>query len=270
MRYINKKFYRDFAQTSKANEHFMKEILKNKLTDIITERGCITVSELANILKVSQSTVRRALDDLEKKKIVVRTHGGAKAIKQDGAAPNFVLRKHTNEIQKKLIVLKALKLIKEGNVVFLDGSTSTFFMAEYLNEFNDITVVTNGIDTLTVLSSCGVNAVSTGGNVSKANNSVLVGPFAISTIEKIHADIAFFSCGAISKTGLLSDYYLDEVPLRRKMIENADKVVLLCDSEKFDRTETYSIGDISEIDYVITDKNISGFEGVESLPEIIV
>lgn len=243
----------------------MNTNIENEVSKIVFKRKYMSIVELSEVLNVSQSTIRRVLNRLQSKKLVERSHGGVRAVLTDNVAPNFVLRKHTNATQKKMIALKALKLIKEGDVIFLDGSTSTYFMAEYLNEFDNVTVITNGIDTLVALAGCGVNAISTGGCVSGANKSALVGNFAINTVESIHANIAFFSCGAIAKDGKMTDCYIDEVAARKKMIENSDISVLLCDSDKFGKTQPYVIGNVNEIDYIVTDSFNDGV--IESKPK---
>ena len=123
------------------------EILK-----LLESKEYISVEEITKTLYVSPSSVRRSLRVLEEKGLIKRTHGGATIIDANNLTPSFTFRTHQNVFEKKLIALKAIKLIKEGDVIFLDGSTSTFFMIEYLSEFNNIRVITNGIDTLSLLS----------------------------------------------------------------------------------------------------------------------
>lgn len=108
-------------------------------------------------------------------------------------------------------MFNSYRIIGSGDLYF--KRLNVFF---YLNEFDNATVITNGIDTLVALAGCGVNAISTGGCVSRANKSALVGNFAINTVESIHANIAFFSCGAIAKDGKMTDCYIDEVAARKK------------------------------------------------------
>lgn len=232
----------------------MNKNLKTQVMDIVFKSEYSTVADLALQLEVSQSTIRRALCELQKNKLVIRTHGGVKPIKQDGEVPSFVLRRHLHSTQKKIIALKAIKLIKNGDVIFMDGSTSAFYVAQYLNEFQNLTVITNGIDTLTTLANYGINAISTGGNVLKTNHAVLTGQFALDCIDKLHADVAFISCGAISSNGRLTDYSIDEISICRKMSQNAKTTVLLCDHYKFDKTETYGFGELDSVDYMITDQ----------------
>ena len=127
--------------------------MKNEdaVISLIKDRETVSVAELSAALDVSESTVRRKLAELEGKGLISRTHGGARMIDTNNSSFTFSLRIHKNAFEKKLIALKAVKLIKEGDVIFLDGSTSTYFLAEYLNEFKNVTVITNGIDTLSFL-----------------------------------------------------------------------------------------------------------------------
>lgn len=247
----------------------MHQKKENEIIDLLKEKMYITVSSLAKTLNVSPSTIRRELTLLEKKGLVVRTHGGVKLAESNNYTPNFSLRVHQNVLEKKIIDLKAIKLIKDGDVVFLDGSTSAYFMAEYLSEFSNLTVITNGIDTLSLLAHKNVNAYSTGGIISKENSSVLVGEHAIEFVKGVHANIAFFSCQALNKNGNIYDCYLQENYVRKEMMKNSDKTVFLCDSNKIDKISSYYLCNVNDVDVLITDKNVSNFFDNEVKTEII-
>ena len=129
----------------------MKENKEKELLNILQEKQFIGVEELASLLFVSPATIRRELTKLQNKGLILRTHGGAKINDSNNFTPNFDLRAHTNSLEKRKIAISAIKLIKNGDVIFLDGSTSSYLVAEYLKEFSDIRVMTNGIDTLSLL-----------------------------------------------------------------------------------------------------------------------
>ena len=141
---------------------------------------------------VSPSSIRRKLTELEKDGLVVRTHGGVKLINDDESGMSFFTRKHTNALEKRRIAIKALKLVHDGDMIFLDSSSTSYFLAEYLSEFPNVTVVTNGVDTLAALAAKGVNVYSSGGKVYSENTAALTGEFARAAISKIHADLCFF------------------------------------------------------------------------------
>ncbi len=238
---------------------------ENRILEYLTEKETASSAEISETFGISLATVRRRLTELESKGLIKRTHGGAKIINPNNLKFNFSLRVHTNGFEKRLIALKAIKLIKEGDVVFLDGSTSTYFLAEYLNEFKTVTVITNGIDTLSLLAKKGVRAISTGGAVSKENTSVLIGERAIETINGINADLCFFSCQSCNGEGLISDCYLDENYIRRAMMKNSEKSVFLCDSTKIGKVSPFSLCSVNDVDYTIVDKDLGNyFENVKN------
>ncbi len=237
-----------------ANKERDMEILK-----LLQSREFITVDDVVNTLFVSPSSVRRSFRTLEEKGLIKRTHGGATMIDANNLTPSFTFRTHQNVFEKKLIALKAVKLIKDGDVIFLDGSTSTFFMIEYLSQFNNIKVVTNGIDTLSLLSKNNIPAISTGGNISKSNRSLLVGPYAEELINNIQANIAFFSAQAMSKDGVIYDCYDDETSIVKKMIKNSMRKVFLCDDTKLDKISTFKLCNVDEIDDVISNKDLNDY-----------
>ncbi|MBQ2714214.1 MAG: DeoR/GlpR transcriptional regulator [Clostridia bacterium] len=231
----------------------MRENNEREILRILDQKKSVKVNELVELLSVSPSTVRRELKDLEEKGLISRTHGGAMVNDEKNYFPAFSFRSHQNSLGKKKIALSAIKLIKNGDVVFLDGSTSAFFIAEYLKEFENVKVFTNGIDTLSLLSKHNVTAYSTGGKVSKENSSVLVGHYAENTIKSIHADVAFFSAQSILSNGEIYDCFEEENVLRKVMLDNSKVKVFLCDGTKFGRTAPFRLCNVNDVDYVISD-----------------
>ena len=169
-------------------------------------------------------------------------------------SPSFTFRIHQNSFEKKKIALSAIKLIKNGDIIFLDGSTSAFYMAEYLKEFENIRVITNGIDTLSLLAKNNILAYSTGGQVSTENPSVLVGGYAENMVCNFHADVAFLSAQAMDNNGEIYDCFEDEIFIRRAMIKNAKTKVFLCDNTKFGKTSPYHLCSLKDVDYVASNQ----------------
>ena len=247
----------------------MKDNLEKEFLDYLQKNKTATTDELASIFYTSASTVRRKLSDMQTKGLVTRTHGGVILNDVNNFLPSFSFRSHQNSLEKKKIALSAIKLIKNGNVIFLDGSTSAFFIAEYLTEFENIKVITNGIDTLSLLSKHNIRAYSTGGEISRTNRSVLVGHYAENTVEKIHADIFFFSANSLDANGEIYDYSERENALREKMMKQADKKVFLCDSTKLYNRATFKLCELCDVDYLVSNKDIRPYFKTEKLPEII-
>ena len=110
---------------------FMK-ITSETIYNAICKNGVVKVTDLARQYNLSASTVRRKLDELEKDGLITRTHGGVKSVEDDLTVTSFATRVHTNVAEKRRIALKAIKLIREGDVIFLDASSTTYFLTEYL------------------------------------------------------------------------------------------------------------------------------------------
>ena len=237
--------------------------------EILRKSKHADIDELAAALYVSPSTVRRKLTALQQKGLVTRTHGGVQLNDEYDFFPSFTFRSHQNCLEKKKIALSAIKLIHSGDLIFLDGTTSAFFMAEYLTECKNVKVITNGIDTLSLLSRNKIPAYSTGGLISPVNNSVLLGKHAENMINEFHADIAFVSAQSVLSNGEIYDCFEDENVLRNAMRKNATVSVFLCDSTKFGRSSPYRLCSLGEFDYMVCDKDVSDYFTVSSLPKIL-
>ncbi len=247
----------------------MKENQEKEILELLQNNQYATIDELAEKLYVSPSTVRRKLNSLQQKGLVTRTHGGAQLNDDNNFFPSFTFRVHQNSFEKKKIALAAIKLIKNGDLIFLDGTTSAFFIAEYLSEFKNIRVITNGIDTLSVLARNNVAAYSTGGYVPEVNRSVLVGHYAEKMIENFHADIAFFSAQSVDNNGEIYDCFEEENVIRKAMIHHATKKVFLCDSTKFGKTSLFHLCSLNDVDYIISNHDVPDTVSVEKMPQII-
>ena len=236
---------------------FMK-ITSETIYNAICKNGVVKVTDLARQYNLSASTVRRKLDELEKDGLITRTHGGVKSVEDDLTVTSFATRVHTNVAEKRRIALKAIKLIREGDVIFLDASSTTYFLTEYLNEFSKIKVITNGIDTLAALAAKGISAYSTGGKVSRESPSVLVGQFARNAVYGVHADVAFFSVHGINENGEIFDTNQSCNEITSCMIKCSDKVVCLCDNTKIGKSGAFKVCDVSDVNYVVCDRDVSG------------
>lgn len=234
------------------------KITSETIYNAICKNGVVKVTDLARQYNLSASTVRRKLDELEKDGLITRTHGGVKSVEDDLTVTSFATRVHTNVAEKRRIALKAIKLIREGDVIFLDASSTTYFLTEYLNEFSKIKVITNGIDTLAALAAKGISAYSTGGKVSRESPSVLVGQFARNAVYGVHADVAFFSVHGINENGEIFDTNQSCNEITSCMIKCSDKVVCLCDNTKIGKSGAFKVCDVSDVDFVVCDRDVSG------------
>ncbi len=243
----------------------MSDIYQTELLKILQEKQSATIEELSALTFVSPSTVRRRLTQMQKTGLITRTHGGAKLNNSTNFFPSFTFRAHQNSFEKKKIALAAIKLIKNGSLIFLDGSTTAFFIAEYLSDFKNIKVITNGIDTLSLLAKNNIEAYSTGGCVSAQNPSVLIGHYAQEMIASLHADFTFFSAQSVTRDGNIYDCFEEENVLRKSMLAHSTKSVLLCDSTKFNQMSPYRLCSLNDVDYVVSEKDAAEHIHTEAL-----
>ena len=230
----------------KEREREIINLLKNN-------NGFITVKELCTKLFASESSIRRDLSVLETRGIIKRNYGGAELITNFSNVVSFNQRFHHRTEEKKIIAKKAAKLIKDGNIIFLDQSSTSFYLANEIINRNQLTIVTNNIEILSLLSNSKLKLISSGGVASNENRSCLVGADAQHIFENMYADILFFSTKSLSENGIISDCSREETFVRNSMIKNSAKKVYLCDSEKFDTRSPYTQCTLSDVDYLVSE-----------------
>ena len=216
-------------------------------------QGFITVNELFATLYSSESSIRRDLVSLENKGIIKRAYGSAELITNFSNVTSFSHRSHHCVEAKKIIAKKAAELIKNGDIIFLDQSSTSFYLATELVNKKSLTVITNNIEILYQLSNSDIKVVSSGGFLSPENRSCLMGADAQSIFENTYADIVFFSAKSLSYDGIISDCTREEVTLRNPMLKNSAKKVFLCDSEKFGTKSAYKQCTLLDVDYLISE-----------------
>lgn len=227
---------------------------EEKLMKIISSKNSISCAELAQRLYVSLPTLRRDLIKLENKGLVTRAHGKVVPTKKsaDYRVP-FILRETEQNDAKIKMAKLASEHIMDGYTIFLDASTSAYCIVPYLAEFSNIIAITSGAKTSLLLAQYGISNICTGGKMINGSFSY-IGCNAISCISRYNADIAFFSCRGLSDEGIASDTSTEENDVRRAMIKNSKKSILLCDSKKIGHIYLNNLCDPGEIDFIISDK----------------
>ena len=232
---------------------------EREIMNLLAQNDYATVEYLAQKIHISPSSIRRDLKVLELKGLITRSYGGAEIKKSGNKQIPFYLRSHKNTKEKTLVAQMAASLVKSGDVIFLDSSTSTYFMIEFLKDIKNITVVTNSLASMTAFSEYNVNALFTGGYLSGENRSCCTGSLTEDAINSIHADFCFFSVQSLTKDGTLYDCFANEIVPRKLMIKNSEKKVFLCDNSKINHYSAYKLCDVSKLDYVISDIDIENY-----------
>ncbi len=234
---------------------FNKEREQEIMCILKTTNGFVSVKQLCDTLFASESSIRRDLKALEERGLVKRSYGGASLVTNFSNIVTFNHRTRQNIIAKRDIAKKAAALIKDGSIIFLDQSSTAFYLANELINRSTLTVVTNNIEIMMLLSNSGIKLISSGGMLSGENRNCLIGSDAQGAFQNIYADIMFFSVKALSDDGMVTDCSREEIVVRNAMLKNAHKKVLLCDSSKFDKRAPYKQCELGDVDYLISEEN---------------
>lgn len=223
-----------------------------KIVRLVNERGSIRVSELSAIFDVTEETIRRDLDKLEKEGMLRRSHGGAVSIKDNRSETPYFERETMHVEEKRKIAEQAVQLIQPGDRIILDASSTAWFMAASLPDF-PLTVLTNSIKVALELSAKEkIQVISTGGILSSGSLSY-IGPLAERSLDQYHVNKAFLSCKGVHFDRGISEANELQAQVKQKMIACADSAYLLVDHSKFDVQSFAFVADWNSIDCVITD-----------------
>lgn len=226
-----------------------------ELFKLIDSEGYVTIKYLAQKLHISPSSIRRDLQKLEKSGLIYRSYGGVQKVSDTKKVPNFTVRIRENKIHKQLIARKSIELICENDVIFIDSSSTCFYLTEYIKLFKHLTIFSNNLEVLTYASRNQIAAYSTGGLLSPQNPSALTGSYVEYLINNIHVDLFFFSSQSLSGDGIISDCYAEENHIRSIMLKHSSRSVFLCDSSKFNRTSVFHLCQLDDIEYIVCDKD---------------
>lgn len=229
---------------------------RKKIIDLAHQEKRVLVSVLSKMFNVTEETIRRDLEKLEKEGIVTRTYGGAMLNRHTNEDLPFKTRNEMNADIKQSIAIKALDLIKEGDTLMVDPSSTSFELLQLLSNKNNLTVITNSVNILHHFSGSELNIISTGGTLRPRSLS-LVGQVAQNTLQRYNVDKAVISCRGIDLHKGITESNEPECELNRTMLQQCDKVILLADHTKFDKTAFIFLSELERIDYLVTDREPS-------------
>ena len=216
----------------------------------------VYVRDLARDFKVTEETVRRDLERLEKEDLLSRNYGGAVLKAPVADALSFTRRTFVNSDGKERIAKKAANLISGSSRIMLDAGTTALALLTYLKGERGITVVTNSARALTLASDGVITIYSTGGKL-KQHALALTGPAAVKTIRGYNADVACIACKGLDLVGGVLESDGEEAVIKQEMLSRAAKKILLADNTKFDRAAFAVIAPWDTFDMIITDEEPS-------------
>lgn len=229
---------------------------EERILSALLEKESVSIRELSAQLYVSQPTLRRDLIKLEQMGKIVRTHGGAQLLTKpaDQKIP-FYLRQQEQNDAKTRMAEQAVEWIRDGDIIMLDGSTSAHTVIPLLTRFHNLIVITNSAKSAFLLGNMGIENICTGGRMIP-RSLCYIGEDAERTVRNYNADVLFFSCRGLSMDGRLTDTSVEENDLRRHMLRQSAKRILLCDSSKIGNVYLNNLCHLSEIDQLICEEPV--------------
>lgn len=226
---------------------------KNEILSKLMIDGKVIVSDLASFYSVTEETIRRDLEKLEREGFAKKTYGGA--VKSDNMTVElpYTVRKLANVSGKKYIAEKIGNLIQDGDSILLDASTTALFTVKSIFHKHNLTLITNSVEILLDLpANNDWRIISTGGTYRQDSMSFLSSS-TTSVVSNYHVDIAVMSCKGLDIEKGITDTREHCADLKKSFIKNANKVILAVDSTKFNKTSFVKICDIDDIDIIVTD-----------------
>lgn len=229
-----------------------KELIGEK----IQQEHNLLVSDLAIEFAVSEMTIRRDLAELEKMGLLRRVHGGAQKIYSRSYEPPFSLRRDQHLAEKQAIAEAALPFVKEGSTIVLDSGTTCIELARLLLEHRELCIITPSIHIAMLFHDHPTITVMLSGGVLRRNEGSLVGDFSRTFFEKLYVDTYFLSAAAISSRTGLTEYIAEDAAIKNIISSHAQTTIALMTSDKFERTTFAHVCALSEIDMLITDREV--------------
>ena len=230
---------------------------KQKILDILKEQDSVRVSSLSRLFGVSEVTVRSYLEDLEKKGLLSRVHGGAVSSYKPYYSMNLNQRLETNQRAKVAIAEKVSALIQPNDTVMLNAGTTTLLVFRKFPADYNLSIVTNSISiALEAAGNPNYSVILVGGSVN-TKYQFTYGNDAVRQLKKYHADKLILSVDGISAEQGFSTYYNQEATVDVAMLEQSDCCIIAADHSKFGHSAFAKISDLSVADYIVTGGQIS-------------
>ncbi len=219
----------------------------------VNERSSVTIAELAEMLDVSASTVKRDLIILANEGKIIKVRGGAMSRNESfTSVEKNVEEKASICTEEKMTIAKyAAELIENGDFVFLDAGTTTEKMIDYLN-VKDVTFVTNGFIHAKKLARKGYKVFITGGEI-KASTEAIVGAECVLTLKNYNFTKCFMGTNGISLTAGFTTPDVNEARVKSAAIESSREVYVLADHSKFDEVSSATFAGLGKA-VIITDR----------------
>lgn len=227
---------------------------RRSIVQTLQREGRVEASELSKTFHVSEDTIRRDLRELAAAGELLRVHGGA--LPRSPVGVSFTVRQQQTPEAKATIAQAAIKLIRQDQVIILDGGTTPLQVAQHLPPGLRATVITHSPPVaLALAEQPGVEVIMIGGNLYK-HQLVNVGAATVEAYRNIRADLCFLGISSVHPDVGISTSNLEEAYVKRAMIASAAEVVALTSAEKLGTAAPYIVGPISDLTHLVTEHSV--------------
>lgn len=230
----------------------MKVTRLDEIKKILEEQNAISLTNLCERFQVSINTIRRDVNELEKKGLIKKVYGGI--TRNDNNAPEaFSTRKIRNSNKKQYIASLAAKLVDDNDVIFIDSGTTTMHMVPYLAEKNNLTILTSNVYVINeAFKYPQMNVISTGGTLYRPSNAFIGSPV-LKCLKNYNINKVFLAATGFSISNGITNTSPMESEIKKYLVQNCHTKILLADSTKLDKISLVTFADFKDMDYFITD-----------------
>ncbi len=224
---------------------------------LLRERQELKVAELTELFDVSEGTVRNDLDYLGETNQITRVRGGALLSNTYHISnPDFAARARLQAPNKQRIAQWAADIVKDGEAIFLDASTTAFYLGSFLHDHRNLTIITCGIETALALAENPSFTVILMGGIVRPGSAATSSQLGEKALDGLHIRTAFVSCGGFSTRVGMTDADIQMAQLKRKVVLSAEQVIGLVESSKFGQVQVSSFAAMDQITQILTDRDL--------------
>lgn len=237
-----------------VSEKLKIDARRSRIIEILDRTGQVKVGELSLELGATPVTIRSDLDALERDGYLERVQGGAIQTTLNYANRTFLNKKNQYADDKKRIAEVAANLIHDGDTIFINSGTTTYYVATRLKDHKNLRIVTNSVHIALELGAIPTfNVILLGGEIN-ARDAFTYGNDAVEQLKRYRENYSMLSIDGVCPQSGISTLHAQEVPIERVMMERAKETVIVADSSKLGREGFLHVCELSSIDKLITVK----------------
>lgn len=235
------------------NSHLFLQERQEQILKLLKKEHKVMVPYLCECFSVSPATIRSDLNEMESRGLLVRTHGGAILNTKTGQEKVTIQKVELNKTEKQVIGLAAAGMVEDGDIIAVDTGTTAMAFVQAITKKKNLTVVTNDLEIASTLEDqSDANVVLIGGTVRRGFHCT-VGPMALMSMKGLRIDKCFMATNGLTPELGISTPDLNHAEIKRRMMEIASQVIVLCDSSKIGTNSFCQVAPLQSVDVIITD-----------------